>query len=230
MKKIVLLLSAFVTLNTFAVLPIMAQDQASEEAEGIRDKVKQKVELTRKNPKAYLGTITDKTEATLEIKTENGEIQQISIDEQTSYVKLEKAVIRVKFTDLAIGDYAIAMGFKDPDGVLSAKRILLTTAPQPINRQVLKGTVTSIKKSEMTFQDTLKNREYQVKPGKTIFVTLSDDGKISKLKYSDINQGDNAIIIGFIEEGALEARRIHITLREKSPEAPSPTPKEKSSQ
>lgn len=192
-------------------------EQASEESDAVREKVKEKVELVRKNPKAYMGTITDKTTDSLQIKTDGGEIQQAQVDETTSFVKFGKTSTKVKFDDVAIGDYTIAMGFRDSSGVLDARRILLTSPGQPIKKQVLFGTVSSVTKDSITMQDKLTNQEYEIKSGKDLLVTLSADAGLAKSKFSEIGQGDSLIAAALLKDGSLEIRRIHIV---------SSTPKE----
>lgn len=206
----------FVT-AALVVLPTLAQDEATDEADTVREKVKQKVEYVRKNPKAYIGAVTDKTEDTIQIKSDSGEILQVSVNEETSFVKLGKVPTRVKFTDLAIGDFIVAMGFRDTSGVLSGKRILLTSPATFAPRQIAMGEVTSVKKGAISLQDKLKGEELLIEPAKNNLVTLAADNKVAKINFSEIHQGDRIIAVGTRQEETFTARRIHVVSQAPSP-------------
>jgi len=76
---------------------------------------------------SYVGTVTDISSGTIQIKTAKGDIGQMSIADETSYINTLKKNVEVKSTDVAIGDYIIAMGFVNGNKVLLAKRILIAS-------------------------------------------------------------------------------------------------------
>ncbi|HCR35621.1 hypothetical protein A2130_00855 [Candidatus Woesebacteria bacterium GWC2_33_12] len=76
---------------------------------------------------SYVGTVTDITGGTIQIKDPQGEIKQASVEDDTKYINTLKKNIEVKSTDLAIGDYIVAMGFINGNKVLKTKRILITS-------------------------------------------------------------------------------------------------------
>ena len=88
--------------------------------------VEENTDLTKK-PIAYVGTITDISSGTIQIKDGGGDIKQISLLEETKFINTLKKNIEVKSTDLAIGDYIVAMGFINGNKVLKTKRILITS-------------------------------------------------------------------------------------------------------
>jgi len=51
---------------------------ASDEADSVRLKVEEKLANALKNPKAYIGTITDISKSTYQLKNQSGEIEQLS--------------------------------------------------------------------------------------------------------------------------------------------------------
>ena len=89
---------------------LVIYSSAFEEKEGDR------LEKAANKPKAYLGTVTDITDSTIQIRTTSSEIRQISVSEKVVYVK----------TEPAIGDFIVAMGYKNGNQVLNAQRILIT--------------------------------------------------------------------------------------------------------
>ena len=76
---------------------------------------------------AYVGTITDIASGNLQIKGSNGNILQVSINGVTKLINTLKKNIEVKETDLAIGDYIVAMGIAGANKVMATDRILITS-------------------------------------------------------------------------------------------------------
>lgn len=153
MKKIILLVIFIIAVINIPSLSTFAQEEMddstesaqTEEINSIREKVQEKIEQVRSNPKAYLGTVTDITEETIQIKGGAEEILQISVDEEnTNFVNIGKKTTTVNFEDVAIGDYIVAMGFENGNGVLEAKRVLITPPIEPVARTILLGKVTEI--------------------------------------------------------------------------------------
>lgn len=79
------------------------------------------------NSTSYVGTITDISENTIQIKNISGEIKQISVNNETSFINSLKKNVNVKAIDLAIGDYIVAMGKINGNKVLKTQRILITS-------------------------------------------------------------------------------------------------------
>ncbi|MGB6839070.1 MAG: Ig-like domain-containing protein [Microgenomates group bacterium] len=198
------------------------EESATEEADSVRDKVQQKVEEARSVPFAYIGTVTDISEQTLQInkfvftRTENdtSEIQQISIDdEETAFVKITKVSKVVEFSDVAIGDFIITMGFKNGNGVLSAKRVLITTPIEPTKRKAVYGEVDEIGKKEITLTAS-DGREWTAEFGK------SWKGP----ELDEIDKGNVIIAVGTASEATLETRTLFVIPAESPSPSPTPTP------
>lgn len=102
------------------------------------------------NSTSYVGTITDISSKNIQIKGKSSGILQISTDDDTKFVNGLKKNAVVKETDLAIGDYVIAMGNVNGNKVLKTKKVLVTS-PLPENKiEVIKGTIESISKTKLT--------------------------------------------------------------------------------
>jgi hypothetical protein len=220
MNKLILVLTLFaaLALNPKATL---AQD-ATDSADTIRNKVREKIEGVLKNPKAYLGTITDKTGETLQIKNREGEIEFISVNpEEASFVSVGKTSKAIKFTDVAIGDFIVAMGFLSEDGnstgakngseVLDARRILVTEAPGSPERKIVFGTVAKIEKKVITV--TTDEKEVQAE--------FPKNWKGPEIK--EIAENDNVALVTVPKDEKTLVRTIEITQKS---EAPSPTAEE----
>ena len=109
----------------------------------------EKFEDQTKKSKAYVGTVTDITNSTIQIKGATGEILQAGVTGETKYINLLKKSVVVKNTDLAIGDYVVAMGLINGNKVLSTKRILITSELVDDKRQIVWGKLTEITKKKL---------------------------------------------------------------------------------
>ncbi len=192
-------------------LPPSSTPSSSTQESEIREKVQKKVEEALNNPKAYLGVVTDIVESTLQIKGASGEIKQASVDpKDVTVIKDGKVVKEVKFTDIAIGDFIVAMGYKNGNGVLDTKRILITTQPDELKIKAVLGKITDIGKANVTILQPKDNRELSVAAAKD-----------SKVKLSSLDEGDIVIFVGtLLADGTFSAR----TLFNVTP-SPTATPK-----
>ena len=173
---------------------------------GVREIVLKKVEDILNSPKAYLGTVTDIAEKTIQLKTDSGTIKQVSTGgEEITVIKQSPTAKEVKLTDIAIGDYIIAMGYRNGNHVLNAKRILITQ-PQPTPQiKIYYGKVKSISKKEIIVNENDKAA-----------VTAT-----TKLSNKKTKAGDTVIVVGTTVKDIFTARTIFLV----ESTAPSPTPK-----
>ena len=142
--------------STQIATPKPAGQETSTES-GIREAVIKKVEDALNSPKAYLGTVTDIAEKTIQLKTDAGTIEQISAkDENLTVIKQMPSAKEVKFTDIAIGDYIVAMGYRNGNHVLDTKRILITQPSSFPKIKIITGIVKSISKKEIIINETDK--------------------------------------------------------------------------
>lgn len=173
--------------------------EASGESE-IRDKVIKRVQEALTNPKAEIGTVTDIAAGTLQIKTESGEIKQISAKDDLT---------GVKFTDIAIGDFIVAMGYSNGNEVLEAKRILISKAPAQITVVPAMGTVVKIDKKTLTLK---------INEEKEVFLTFPKKWQGPEINKISLN--NQLIAVGKQTENDFQVRSVFII----PPQTPSPTP------
>lgn len=196
MKKIIFIL-LIVLLFTSASTKLSAQETSTDESD-IRQKVIEKVQVAKNNPKAYLGTITDKTDESMQIKNIGGEIQLLNVDpENASFVKLNDKSSSIKYTDLAIGDFIVAMGLLDDKSVMDTKRVLVTTPPATTSRKIIFGTIESIGKSKVELKD---------KDGTTW--TLSFPKRWQGPDIDELDVGEKLIAAGETTENKVDIRSI----------------------
>ena len=203
-------------------------EEATTSSDAIRNKVQEKVENLTKSPKAYIGTVTDLSEGTIQInrfvftpkEEQGGEIQQISINDESVYVKVAKESKTIKFSDLAIGDFIVAMGYVNGNSVLEAKRILVSEPIKLTQRKAYFARVVSADKNKATVKIST-NDELTIVPGDEISITTIKEGKQVKIKFADLPEEENIIVVGTLTGSEIEARRIHVLTTESEPPEPS---------
>lgn len=174
-KVLVVYSSAFQT----KTVPTPASDASSEA--GIRQKVEAKVADLLNKPKAYIGTVTDITDSTIQIKTMDGEIKQISTaNDGVTVVKANPTAKTVKLTDIAIGDFIVAMGYINSSSVLSAQRILIVDPITEPKITALIGNISDIDK-KTTIPKTIKAKIAKIKDEDLVILvtTIDDKGAVT---------------------------------------------------
>lgn len=156
------------------------------------EKGEDRLEKAANKPKAYMGTVTDITDSTIQIRSVSSEIKQISTKENVAVVKTSPQPKEVKLTDIAIGDFIVAMGYKNGNEVLASQRILITP---PVTEP--KVTVSMLKGSDVT-------------PTKATLVYLFKDDEIKKSKASAIEDESQVISVALDANSKSSLRTIFI--------------------
>lgn len=151
-----------------------------------------RLEKAANKPKAYLGTVTDITDSTIQIRTTSSEIRQISVANDTTAVKTDPTSKVIKLTDIAIGDFIVAMGYRNGNQVLSAQRILIT--PPVVEPKI---SVSMGKGANIT-------------PTKTTQVFLFKDGEVTKSKAANVEDESQIISVAIEVSGKSGVRSIFI--------------------
>lgn len=204
-KLSILIISFLAIMSSFSVL---SAQESSDSADIVRDKVKEKIQKVLNKPKAYIGTITDKTGKTLQIKNMQGEIQFISIvTDDTAFLSVGKTSKEIEYDEVAIGDFVIAMGYisdetesgtENGNSVLEAKRVLVTEEIGAPERKITFGNVMGIEKNILTLNSKGEESEYE-------FPKRWKGPEIDK-----INGNDQVAIVSVPDEGKTLIRTIEI--------------------
>jgi hypothetical protein len=194
-KKYLIIASLATLLIIFPSSLIYAQNDIKNK--DIIEKVKQKVEDLKKNPRAVIGTVTDKTDVSLQIKTNFGKVEVVSISDTTSYIKAGKTDTQIKYSDIAIGDFVISLSRLENSQTLMARRIILTNAPEN-SRNVAVGKVVKKFKRQITIQQGEKEEVFT-------FPT-----KWKGPEIEEIAEGDTVVIVGILTNTEKRIRTIEI--------------------
>lgn len=204
-------------------------ENATSSASDIQNKVQQKVKEALSLGTSYIGIVTDISDSAIQIKTNKGEIQQVSPNkDDITYIKsTDDTTKEIRGADLAIGDFIVAMGIKNGlpaqagNNVLHASRILVTN---PIKENKIMAVIGAI-------TDSSKFKEISVKDLNIIpddNITISNDSSIkSKItRFSGLENGDKIIAVGTKDsKGNLVARTIRVLDIPTSTPTPKPSPK-----
>lgn len=164
-------------------------EEASVSGSTIRDKVQAKVNELLYSPKAYLGIVTDITDSTVQLRTTTGEIKQTSVAEDEIVVTKDSGtkVTSVKFADVAIGDFIVAMGYLpaqagiNSNSVLAAQRILITPQIEELKIDISYGQAVDLLTSP--------------KPTAKTSIFSFENGNVTKIKLADIEDEQNVIYV-----------------------------------
>lgn len=156
---------------------------------------------------SYLGTVTDITENSLQIRTEQG-VKQVSIDpNQISISNIVNTPKKVAFGEIAIGDFIIAMGKENGDDFLAATRIVITSAYEKNKKEIIKGRVKSISRSQVVL--VTEGNEITYNLNSRTEITEVADSEIENITYNDVSPSDNILIFVDLSDDS-NVEQIHI--------------------
>jgi len=183
--------------DILAVYSASFQTNATDDA---NNTVAQKLAQSANPPKAYIGTVTDIADSTIQIKSTDSQIQQIETGTFDITVVNTKGTSNktVKLTDIAIGDFIIAMGYVDKNDVLNTQRILIADSTAKTNIGVSMHNVDAVTKKTLTLSPTNGDEPQTITPDKNTSIESYSDGKIRSIKITDISKSDRMITVSDI--------------------------------
>lgn len=216
MRKLISLITLYCLLAFFTLTPALAQDDTSPSAiqqvrEAVRQKVQERLTNLSQKPQALVGTLVTITDTTLDIKTKAEDLKMASTNQDTVYLRVaRRGNADISFSDLAIGDFTVAMGYFDKNGVLQTSRVVTYEKnPLPSSKRALFGVVeeTSSRTIKTVHPKTKEPWEIQVN-SKTEVTKQGSESET--LKVADIETGNTIIVTGIFEEGIMTATKILI--------------------
>lgn len=156
------------------------------------DSVRAKIEQANAKPTAYIGTVTDKTDAGVQIKSIQGEIKQATIVQSAEVVRLGSTNKTLQFADVAIGDFIVAIGYKNATDVLDTKRVYVTASPSANSKPVF-GTVARLSKKDLDLRGTSAEITPIVSTSDLVISLVGEGSKLTTKKFSDIKMADSLI-------------------------------------
>lgn len=136
---------------------------------------------------AILGTVTDISEDSLQVRTHDGTIEQLSISPDTTYAQVD-GTEEVEFSDLAIGDFIAALGTKE-ESLMHVGRVLVTPEPEAPSTTVVTGTI-----------NILTSRDFRIK-SESGEISIDATGGVDTYSYTP--EGLSSTRLSAAEEGGL---------------------------
>lgn len=208
-KVLIVYSSSFQTNKTSDTLP---QVTTASETSSIKQKVQEKVAEAMNKPKAYLGTVTDITDTTIQIKTLTSEIRQISVnsDDVTVVRSTTSTNKTVKLTDIAIGDFIVAMGYINTNSVLSAQRILITNPVQEPKVDTNFVKITKVSNKTVDSTDLKDGTEKTFIVGAKTGIVLYENSKTVAYKLSALSPNDLILYVTQSNEDTIVTRKVFV--------------------
>lgn len=161
---------------------------------------------------SVIGTITDLTEGSIQVRTSNGEITQVAVNDDTSYVSTVQTTTDISFEDVAIGDFVAAVGTPGEMEVINAQRVIVSSQLEESSDVIAFGTVQTLTSNDFIVNNEQSGDEWSVDATDSPTVTATnDEGEIATARLTSVaEEGDWIIIVGEMEDDELIARRIHV--------------------
>lgn len=208
------------------------KDQQTDSTNSVREKVRQTIENLVKKPQAVVGALDQITDSTLQIKGMNGKTLQVAATGDTKYIKTGKDKKDIKFQELALGNFIVALGYRNGNDILEAKRVLVYEAAPFSKEQVILGKVKEFSKNKMSLIRQVNNENWTINTkGVSVLRKSLTDNKLEKLTTNDIEIGDKIIVAGTLDtksDQTIKADKIYIFPNQtttKTSGTPSPRPK-----
>lgn len=182
------------------------QHTATQSAE---QKAQERLREAELNIKAFIGTVTDKSDIYLQMRISDGTIQVIAIDEQTTAVN-EKTKKGLSISDVAIGDYVVVLGQNLENKQIKALRVVISSPQEPENNtKFIKAVVTQTLKNSLLIKID-DNKEIELIPNKSVKIKteVKDSNNRKQIKLADIKPEDILVAIGEERQDQFEARTI----------------------
>ena len=158
---------------------------------------------------AYLGSVTDITDTSFQMKSDDGDIKQVTFSNTTTVVNIVSKIKEATTKDLAIGDYVIAMGVVGENDILNASRVLVTIQDKEIIVKAVFGTISEINKKILQINGY--QLPIQVLLASDIFEADSQNvEKKKKLTFSNLKEEQLVLISGTQAENVLEVKSLFV--------------------
>jgi len=196
-QKVLIVYSSSFQLNSNSS-PSPSSTSGTATGEGdIQKTVDQEVATASVKPKAYLGTVTDIADSTIQIKTLEAQIAQVADGDPEVTVTNEVGTNNkaVKLADIAIGDFIVSMGYVNQNSVLTAQRILVTDPVTEPKLTISMSKITNVSKKYLSVTNVKDASVGTLTPDKNTDLESYSNGKSKVIKLGDIITGDTVISI-----------------------------------
>lgn len=169
--------------------PTPAEEIDPDSVKGVREEVEKRVRekideiITKQEKRGWIGEITETSAIGFKIQV-GEETRTVTINDEAAVINENRQSI--SFEDLEAGDWVIAMGYTQIDGSLDARRVVITSEKEPIEKISVFGTIT-----EKAGQDEIllvRNNEesYELIFDNDSVINLRQDDQTEEIEYDDL--------------------------------------------
>jgi len=207
------------------------ENEATPSSDSVRQIVQEKIDNAKNTPVFYAGTVTDISEETIQIKQylfnqdsgKSGEIEQIAIKSDTDYVNIGKTTKSIKFSDIAIGDFIIAMGYKNKNDVLETTRLLVIASPTFPEINIFMASLESATSKKIKVNTIPDNKKSELEISKDSII-IKENGNEKEIDIDELEKSDKLIIVEINNDKEKTVRSIFVINEDtEATEAPSPS-------
>lgn len=192
-------------------------------SDSVREKIQQKLEQVSSKPQAIIGTVTDKTSSGFNLRNGGSEIKQVTIVEnQTLIIKSGQTDKTIPFSDLAIGDFVAAIGYKTSAGALEAMRVLVDNAKPDDNYKIFIAQIDEVTRQNITLLPKAGITDAQVvfRISSSIGFQQLTNNTLTTIKSTTLTKGDILIVSATQGTNALTVENVYLI----ESSSPAPTP------
>ncbi len=221
MNKIILSITTFVSILLFASTTLAQEATNSGDIE----------QHSLSKPTAYIGSITDITESTINLRrfifdnsNVSGEMLQIMFDKENTEFIDDEDDEELKSDDIAIGDFIIAVGTVEREGVLNANKIIVTTTPESEQKNTFFANILELGDDEITFKNITDESEVLATYNEdSLEIYTKRNGKTEEVVLTDIEENQKLVVFTKVSDDDTEVLSIYVIPSQESSE-PSLTP------
>ena len=111
---------------------------------------------------------------------------------------------------MAIGDFILAMGFRNDNGVMDAKRILITSPLERTTRRAVMGSLSDLQKTQVTLEALVGGEKLTFSNSKDLTIFAENDGEVEEINFNELKEGQRAVVVGETDAGKFVARSLRV--------------------
>jgi len=209
MKKLLIVLGIISASCLSLPIFIQAQEQADEitvaveenpeEIEKLREEIEKQVQeklnsiIDKEEKRGWTGEITDKGETGFKIDFKD-ESRTITLGSEVTIIDDYRE--EMTFNELNINNYVLIMGYLQIDGVLEARRIVVTQKVEDVSTLAIFGTINDKStESNVLLVSDKAGEEYELIIEKTTILRQKVDNEKKKIDYDDIHSNQKLVAI-----------------------------------
>ncbi len=227
-KRLILITTLFFLLSLVVPIGLNAEEEekpsptvSRDKIEGLREEIEKKVQeklddiVSQQEKKGWIGTITEVTATGFEMEVDE-ETRTVTLNDEASVIGEDRQ--EIEFDDLAIEDRVIAMGYKQIDGTLDGRRIVIVEEKEQRVRQSVFGTVTEMAEQDEIMLVKNGSEKYELIFDEDSVLEQRTNGETEEIDYEDLTADQKVAAVVSSTDGNTATYTVEKLLVVSSPE------------